>query len=266
MKKYLLLMLSGILLAGTTLAQPGFDEAKDLWADRGTKASLENAIAVYEKAYQTEPSYQLAERLSYAYYFLADAFLEGDIKADNYYKGYEWGLISLKYNAEFKKLTEQDKKSMGDAVSVLDKEYAGGIFWTATCIGKWGKMKGILKTVKTSKQARKMVEHLYQIDRTYYYGGPARWLGAYFALAPGMFGGDMKKSKEMYDEALSMAPDYFATSVLMAENYASKIKDRRMYDELLDKILAQPADLIPEIVPEQQVEQEKARKLKEEKF
>lgn len=264
MKK--LILLAMLFAAGTSLAQPGFDEAKDLWADRGNKISLEKAIAVYEKAYQTEPSYQLAERLSYAYYFLADAFLEKDAKADNYYKGYEWGLISIKFNGEFKKLTEVDKKSMGDAVSVLGKEYAGGIFWTATCIGKWGKMKGIFKTVKSSKQARKMVEHLYQLDKTYYYGGPARWLGAYFALAPGMFGGDMKKSKEMYDEALKVAPDYFATSVLMAENYASKIKDRPLYDQLLDKVLSSPANIIPEILPEQKVEQEKAKKLKEEKF
>ncbi len=266
MKKYLFILLAGIISVGAAFAQPGFDKAQTFWQDRGTPASLENAITLYEKAYQTEPSYQLAERLSYAYYFLADAFKEGDAKADNYYKGYEWGLISLKYNAEFKKLTEQDKKSMGDAVSVLGTEYSGGIFWTATCIGKWGKMKGIFKTIKSSKQARKMIEHLYQLDKNYYYGGPARWLGAYFAIAPGMFGGDMKKSREMYDEALSIAPDYFATYVLMAENYASKIKDRQLYLNLLDKVLSRPADIIPEITPEQQVEQDKALKLTEEKF
>ena len=266
MKKAVLILLAGLLFVGPAFAQPGFDEAKDLWADRGDPASLEKAIALYEKAYQTDPSYQLAERLSYAYYFLADAFKEGDAKADNYYKGHEWGLISLKYNGEFKKLTEVDKKSMGDAVSVLGTEYSGGIFWTATCIGKWGKMKGIFKTIKSSKQARRMIEHLYKLDKNYYYGGPARWLGAYFAIAPGMFGGDMKKSKEMYDEALQMAPDYFATYVLMAENYASKIKDRQLYDQLLDKVLSSPADIILEIIPEQTVEQIKAQKLKEEKF
>ncbi|HAD82191.1 MAG: hypothetical protein A2509_00715 [Candidatus Edwardsbacteria bacterium RIFOXYD12_FULL_50_11] len=266
MNKYLLLTLAGLLFVGPALAQPGFDEAQALWADRGNQSSLEKAIALYEKAYQAEPSYQLAERLAYAYYFLADAFLEGDAKADNYYQGHEWGLTSLKYNGEFKKLTEVDKRSMGDAVSVLGREYAGGVFWTATCIGKWGKMKGIFKTVKSSKQARKMVEHLYALDKTYYYGGPARWLGAYFALAPGMFGGDMKRSKQMYDEAMQMAPDYFATSVLMAENYASKIKDRQLYDRLLDKVLSSPAGIIPEIVPEQTVEHKKAQKLKEEKF
>jgi tetratricopeptide (TPR) repeat protein len=264
MKKFILLAI--MFAAGAALAQPGFDEAKDLWADRGNKTSLEKAIVVYEKAYQTEPSFQLAERLAYAYYFLADAFLEKDAKADNYYKGYEWGLISLKFNGEFKKLTEVDKKSMGDVVTVLGKDYAGGIFWTATCIGKWGKMQGILKTIKTSKQARKMVEHLYKLDKTYYYGGPGRWLGSYFAIAPGMFGGDMKKSKEMYDEALKIAPDYFATYVLMAENYAQKIKDRKMYDELLDKVISGSDAILPEVQIEQKVEQEKAKKLKEEKF
>jgi len=263
--------LSGLLFLMLTAnwagAQPNaFELAREHWEKRGEPASLKQAIEIYQKAYELEPSYALAERLAYANYFLADAFEQGEAKAAGYYKGYEWGLKALNYDANFKKLTGQEGKNMGEAVTGLGKEYAGGIFWTATAIGKWAKMKGILKTVKYSKQARKMVEHLYQIDKTYYYGGAPRWLATYYAVAPGMFGGDMKKSKQCYDEALALAPDYFATSVLMAESYASKIKDQALYNKLLDEVLAKPASIISEIEPEQITEQEKAKKLRSAKF
>jgi hypothetical protein len=257
-----------VLALGASLlaAQPGFDEAKPLWDNRGDKASLQQAIGVYAKAYETAPSYDLAVRLTYAYYFLADAFEEGGQRSKDYYTGYEWGLKALCYDPGFKQRYADEKKGMGDAINGVPKEFAGGIFWTATCYGKWGKMRNILKQLGPAKQARKMITYLYSIDKTYYYGGPARWLGAFYAIAPGIAGGDMKKSKQYYEEALALAPQYFATKVLMAENYYPEVKDRAGYDRALDEVLAGDPGSIPEIAIEQRTEQEKARKLKAEKF
>lgn len=230
------------------------------------KAQLQAAIEIYAKAYPDKPSYELAERISYAYYFLADAFEQDDQKAKDYYTGYEWGIKALCYDPGFKQRFVDQKQGMGDAVKGVPKEYAGGIFWTATCIGKWGKMHNIFKILSTSKQARKMVEYLYSIDKAYYYGGPARWLGAYYAIAPGIAGGDMKKSKAFYDEALGMAPLYFATKVLMAENYYAKLKDRTNYDRMLDEVINGEAEAVPDVAIEQKVEQGKALRLKAEKI
>ena len=266
MKKTILAL--AVILAGAAalLAQPGFDEAKAAWDNHGDKAALQQAIGIYAKAYGAAPSYALAERLAYAYYFLADAFEQGDQKAADYHTGYEWGIKALCFDPGFKQRFVDQKQGMGDAVKGVPKEYAGGIFWTATCIGKWGKMQGIFKVLSTSKQARKMVEYLYSIDKTYYYGGPARWLGAFHAIAPGIAGGDMKKSKQYYDQALAMAPQYFATKVLMAENYYAKLKDRPNYDKMLDEVINGEAAAIPEIAIEQKAEQEKALRLKAEKI
>jgi len=261
------ILLTGLLLAvmsgpGAKAQQSVFVQAQEKWDQRGDAAALKQAISIYEQGYQKEPSYILAERLAYANYFLADAFEQGDQKVAGYYAGYEWGIKALCYDPGFKQRFVDQKQGMGDAIKGVPKEYAGAIFWTATCIGKWGKMHNIFKVLSTSKQARKMVEYLYSIDKTYYYGGPARWLGAFFAIAPGIAGGDMKKSKAFYDESLAMAPQYFATKVLMAENYYSKLKDRANYDKLLDEVINGEASAIPEIAIEQKVEQEKAAKLK----
>jgi tetratricopeptide (TPR) repeat protein len=261
-----LTLLSLLLASAAALAQPGFDEAKDLWADRGNKASLEKAIAVYEKAYRQTPGYQLAERLAYAWYFLGDAFEQGEQRSRAYFAGYEWGLKALSFDPGFKQRHEAEKKGMGDAIAGVPKEFSGAIFWTATSYGKWGKMRNILKQLGPAKQARKMILYLYSLDKDYYYGGPARWLGTYYAVAPGIAGGDLEKSRKYYEEALAAAPDYLATKVLMAENYAAKAKDRALYDRLLDEVLAAPDNLLPEAGIEQAVEKKKAARLKAERF
>lgn len=265
-KQTLMSLAGGFLLASVLVAQPGFDEAKQYWDKRGDKTSLKQAIAVYEKAYQESPSYELAERLSYAWYFLADAFEEGKQKSAGYYAGYEWGIKALCFDPGFKQRYETEKKGMGDAITGVPKEFSGAIFWTATSYGKWGKMRNILKQLGPAKQARKMILYLYSLDRNYYYGGPARWLGTYYAVAPGIAGGDMDKSKKYYEESMASAPGYLATKVLMAENYAAKVKDRALYDKLLDEVLAGNPDALPEVAIEQKVEQEKAGKMKAEKF
>lgn len=253
-----------VITAAAALAQPAaFEQADEQWSQRGDPAMLRQAIAIYEKAYQSEPSQVLAERLSYAYYFLADAFEQGEQKSKDYFTGHEWGIKALMFDPGFKQRYAVEKKGIGDAVDGLGKEFSGAVFWTATCYGKWGKMRNILKQLGPAKQARKMITYLYGIDRNYYYGGPARWLGAYYAIAPGIAGGDMKKSKSYYEEAMAMAPLYFATKVLMAENYYSKLKDRSSYDRVLDEVMAGDPNSIPEIAIEQKVEQEKARKLKD---
>lgn len=262
--KMMPVLLAVLFSTAAAFAQPAaFETAKEQWTQRGDPVRLRQAIKIYEEAYQSEPSYALAERLAYAYYFLADAFEAGDQKSKDYYTGYEWGLKALCYDPGFKQRYMDEKRGMGDAINGVPREFSGAIFWSATCYGKWGKMRNILKQLGPAKQARKMITYLYTMDRTYYYGGPARWLGAFFAIAPGIAGGDMKKSKVFYDEALAMAPQYFATKVLMAENYYSKLKDRVNYDKMLDEVINGEAGSIPDIAIEQKTEQEKARKLKD---
>ncbi len=261
-----MLLITLLLAAASLPAQPGFDEAKPHWDNRGDKASLRQAIEIYQKAYEAAPGYELAERLSYAHYLLADAFEQGAQKSQGYYTGHEWGVRALCFDPGFKQRHVDQKQGMGDAINGVPREFAGGIFWTATCYGKWGKMRNILKQLGPAKQARKMILYLYSIDKDYYYGGPARWLGAYYAIAPGIAGGDMEKSGKYYAEALAAAPQYLATRVLMAENYYSKLKDRAGYQRVLDEVIAGDAEAIPEIAIEQRVEQDKARRLKAEQF
>src|SRR5690606_6268268 len=101
-----------------------------------------------------------------------------------------------------------------------------------------------------------------ELDPNFYHGGPHRYFGAFYAVAPGFAGGDPEKSKEHYNKSLEIAPYFLGTKVLMAENLATRLDDEEMFDRLLKEVIE--ADITaapPEIHPEMKIEQEKAREL-----
>ncbi len=71
----------------------------------------------------------------------------------------------------------------------------------------------------------------------------------------------MKKSKQNYDKALELDPNYFATKVLYAELYATKAEDKALFTKLLNEVISGKPDVLPDLIAEQKIEQEKAKRL-----
>ena len=103
------------------------------------------------------------------------------------------------------------------------------------------------------------MEWVTEKDPDFFYGGPPRYWGAYYSIAPSFAGGDVELARQKYEESLKIAPDYLGTRVLMADTYATKVQDRDLYVRLLTEVLEADPTVLPDIVPEQKVEQEKAK-------
>ena len=71
----------------------------------------------------------------------------------------------------------------------------------------------------------------------------------------------MNKSREMFEKTKAMNPEYLGTYVLYADYYAKKAQDKELFRSLLQHVLDTPADVLPELVPEQSVEKAKAQRL-----
>ena len=72
-----------------------------------------------------------------------------------------------------------------------------------------------------------------------------------------------KKSRDYFDKALKIAPDFFAIKVLMAELYAPKVKDRALFETELRRIIDTPEDRAPDHQLLNQVAKARARLLLE---
>lgn len=241
-------------------------EGDAAWAERESADKVREAIAAWERALASDPeNADLLVKLARGYYFLADGYLRDDKKAylDTFQKGVDYAERALTASsAEFKELVLKGR-AVKDAVQVVNKEGAPALYWYASNLGKWAKAKGFATTLGNKDTIRAVMDRCLHVDPEFFYGGPDRYFGAFFAVAPAFAGGDLDKSQAHFEKSLGFAPGYLATKVLMAELLATKRQDRALFERLLNEVLAAPVDSIPELVPEAKVEKAKARELLE---
>lgn len=238
-------------------------QANELWLQRADMTKLEEALAVFEDAAAIDTTnLELLITLARGNYFLADAFLsdEKDRQTEVYEKSLSFAEKGMALHPEFKELVAGGEP-VEDAIRVLPPEYVGAIYWGSASLGKWGLNKGLPTILKNKERGRKMMERCVELDETYFYGGPHRWFGSYYGKLPAIAGRDLEKAKTHFEKAIAIAPNYFGTRVLQAEYYSKNAQDKELFRSDLEFVLNTPSDVIPELVPEQDVEKRKAQEM-----
>jgi hypothetical protein len=251
-------------------ASGGGDQRKEAaeaaWARRGEKAQLELAISHWEALVAANPGDGvLWARLARAHYLLGDGHLR-DLgpKSEVYLGAFEKGTAAgerglAAISPAFKDKVTRDEK-VEDAIKVVGKDGLEAMYWYAVNLGKWSRAKGLAALLGNKDRVKGVLERVAELDDTFFYGASHRYFGAYWSLLP--VGRDLDKSRNHFARSLTIAPMYAGTKVLMAESYAVKKQDRALFDRLLDEVLAQPEQAIPELAPETRIEKDKARELK----
>jgi tetratricopeptide (TPR) repeat protein len=235
-----------------------------LWLGRDDRSALEGAIAAWERAVAVAPNdADTLVKLARARYFLADGFLRGDLPA--YLASLEQGVAFAERALAAASPAFAAAVKAGDpvieAVEEVGAEGVPGLYWYATNLGKWSKGTSFTVMLANKDTYRAAMERCLALDPAFFHGGPDRYFGAFYAVAPSFAGGDLAKSEEHFHRALAAAPNYLATKVLMAENLAVKRQDRALYERLLNEVLAASDDVMPGLEPETRVEKQKASAL-----
>jgi tetratricopeptide (TPR) repeat protein len=244
------------------------EEAEALWEERDDADKLRQAIEKWEQALEVDPSQDATwADLSRGYYFLADChLLFDDEQKDQMMEVYEKSTQAaeqglMQQSPEFRKRMQAGAR-MEEAVTVLKKEAVPALYWRSAALGKWAAAKGFATLLSYKDEVRAVMTHVLELDRTYYFGGPDRYFGAFFARAPSFAGGDLDRSKAHFEASLQQEPNYFATRVLYAEDYGVKAQDRAVFDQQLDYVLNTDPEVLPPVAPENRCEQRKAEKAK----
>lgn len=266
-------------------AKPGaatMEKAMAAWEARADgKDSLLLAIAAWETSVGCSPgttppsercsdvatsaeNIEVLAMMTRAYYFTADAYMRDDKVnyLDFMNRAVWWGERAL--IAASPEFGEQmrNKGKYHEVIGVVGIEGLPAMYWYATALGKWARAKGFGVLVGQKDNIKATMDRAVELDGTYYHGGPHRYFGAFYAIAPGFAGGDDAKSKEHYKKSLEIAPYFLGTKVLMAENLATKLDDEEMFDRLLTEVIDADISAIPaEIRPEMLIEKEKAKEL-----
>lgn len=241
-------------------------EAADaLWAERADEARLQEAIKAYESVHAADPGNRHAlVRLTRAWYLWGDAFTQDkEAKVERWGKSIEYGTKCISLNPDVGSQIAQGAKEK-DAIQAAKKEDAGCIYWTATALGKWGKIQSLSKTLKHLPTVKAYVSKVEELDPSYFHYGPARYWAAYYAALPSFAGQDLDKSAEYFDAAINAAPFYLATRVLRAEYWSVSTQNVAQFDEDIAFVLGADPDMKPEadVTAENVLEIEKAKALK----
>jgi hypothetical protein len=156
-----------------------------------------------------------------------------------------------------------DAATMRAALRRLGKGDVPLVFWTANAWGNAISLQpddpDVIAAVPT---ANALMQWVREQDPDYFYGGPFLYFGVYYGSYPPSLGGRPDLSRESFERALASAKGRFLmTDVLYAKTYAVQTQDRKLFHDLLTRVVDAPGDLLPEQGLANAVAQSRARAL-----
>ncbi len=238
-------------------------QAEALWAQRGDQAKLREALTAYEQVLAAAPTDRDAlYHLLRGYYFLGDGHLTVmDEKLVVWEKAITYGNQCLALNTEYAALLQKGDEDPATATRTLKVDDVPCIYWTSSALGKWAKASGLMVTLRHLPTVKAYMTKVGELEPTYYYNGPDRYWGAYYAAIPSFSGQDLKKSREYFDKALAAYPTFLGTHVLVAEQWAIKSQDKETFKKELEWVMAADATVLPEVQPEMEAAKRQAAAL-----
>lgn len=238
-------------------------QAEAAWAQRGDPAQLRASLAAYEQVQAALPTDRDAlYHLVRGYYFLGDGHLtDKDERLAVWDKAIRFGNQCLALNADYSALLGKGDEDPASASRAFTAEDVPCLYWTSSALGKWAKGSGIALTLKHLPTVKAYMTRVGELDATYYYDGPDRYWGAYYAAIPSFAGQDLTKSKAYFDKAIAANPAFLGTHVLLAGEWAVKKQDKATFQKELEWVIAADASAIPDVQPEMEAAQRQAKAL-----
>lgn len=244
-------------------------QANAAWDGRTDIDQAKAAVDALKAATDLDPgNAEALSNLSHAIYFYADCHLRFDESNPDLYKDtHEQGTRAAERALTALSPAFAEKMAGGsrieDALDTLDQSAVPALYWRSSNLGRWATLESFATLLSYKDEVRAIMEFCLAENPSYWYQGPDRYFGVFYAKAPSFAGGDMKKSAEHFNISMEAHPDYWGTRILMAEEWAIKEDNKELFLELVDYVLQGDPNVIPYIKPENMCEQRKATKLKD---
>ena len=213
------------------------ENADSLWLLRADKANAEYALELFRQLSESDStSIQLWAKLSRAYYFSGQYLTESPLKRDSLFlRGYEVSQTVLRQNSDYRNLLfSTGEESM--AVRGLDKNSLEALYWGLANYGQWLATKSSLVRMGQREHIWATLEHIHDLDSTFYYGAYYRYKGALLGRDPETEN-DTTGMRKAFDEAIRVSPNYLGNYTLMAQYYCPKTQDKNLFYNLLTRVI-----------------------------
>jgi len=253
LKTFSIIGLTALLLTRTVTEIPSTTEttnpiyinletADSLWSLRADTANAKAALGVYlELTKGDSNSLDLWAKLSRAYYFQAQYLTSSAQLRDSLFmRGYAVSQTILKQNSTYRDLLF----STGDesiAVRGLGNNSIDALYWGMANYGQWLSTKSSVVRLGQREVIWTTLEHINDLDSTFFYGAYYRFKGALLRNDPETET-NILGMKKAFDKAIAMAPEYLGNYTLMALHYCPQAQDKNLFYELLTKVVTSVPD------------------------
>ena len=234
--------------------------AEQRWQLRTDASNVLAAIELWQKDVVAAPlDVPVYQRIAQACYFLVTTLDVTQGARDRLALGMQFAERGMRVlPPAFEKARQRDV-SVEDASKLLDTQGTALLYWYAVNVSRWAALGTLLDKMREMPMALRLMQRIEAVAPTLDNAGPARWLGAYYANAPGIAGGDVKKGRQAFERAIALAPAYLENRVHFAELYARGVGDAALWTAQLQAVVA--ATIAPDAAAEQRLAQTRARKL-----
>jgi hypothetical protein len=228
------------------------------WARREDPTHLRAAIALYRQEFDRKPSPALAARLGWAWFFLADYFLEGDPDARDavHAEAARYVLAGLRLQPDVAAALGGRAVPTAAAIALVDAEHGAALFWWLAHFGRWLSHRNVVTQLAHAGRVVAAMERVQQLGIEVGPGALHRMWGAYYARR-----GDFRKAREHLDAASREAPHILYTRILYATECALPTHDKELFVQQLRLALDEKEPADPEWLPGFRLERERARRL-----
>lgn len=243
-------------------------KGNEFWEKRANPENAKWARNFLFKAHQMRPQDKETGLLySRSCFFAGKYIVESDSKKDSLFM--EGALTALSYilNISPKEINSETILNPGegrhllmDKIESTDKTSLPALYLWGLNLGEYIFSKPVRDRMKQKDLLESLFHRIHNLDPTYDFGGSLHLLGVLYSRIPGM---DVKQAKTYFDRAIQMYPDCFSHRTARAEFYFIKTGHREAFHDELSQVLKQDPTQIPDIMPENLMEQERAKILLE---
>ncbi len=232
------------------LVEKGDEAAEKARFKNRTEAQLRKAIDFYKKVLEDDPNNTHSlNRLSSGFYLLAEAYLGYEKRKEAYQKGFDYGVRSLRTNPDFRRLHNEKGFSALEELpeSVNNVE---GLVWTAGNLSMLAHSEGVLDSLGKLPALVSLNRRAIELDNGYLGAAAHNALACISAVVldsmPFTFWQtynhdfSWKKTKEHFEKAIELAPDYLGHYFSYAHYYALNKDKEELAKNLLKKVIQEP--------------------------
>jgi tetratricopeptide (TPR) repeat protein len=193
--------------------------ADELYHRRGEAGAVREAVMILSGARGGSARYEVQWRLARALFFL----------------GQEAG------SRESSRQLFSAGIGAGERAVALNPERVEGHFWVGVNLSLFAGVNRGIRGARAIRWARAELKVAAAINESYHDAGPLRVLGRLEHKAPRLLGGNLKRSRELFDRAIAIAPRNSVTLTYAAE-LAIEMGNSDIAVSLLKQMIESPLD------------------------